>query len=218
MIRIFIGYDSTEVPAYHVLEHSIIKHASAPVSITPVKLSTLRAVFARPREGSTEFSLSRFLVPYLCNFQGFALFMDCDMLLRADIARLWDLRDARAAVQVCKHDYTPISATKMRGAQQTLYQMKNWSSVMLFNCTRCTNLTPHYVNEASGLQLHQFHWVDDPDEIGSLPLYWNHLVSEYAYDPFAKNVHWTLGGPWWHEYAETEYAEEWFEARQEAFG
>ena len=120
-IRVFIGYDSVEAAAFSVLSHSIHARASQPVSIAPVMLSQLAGVYKREPNAlaSTEFSFSRFLVPYLCDYRGWAVFMDCDMLARDDIAKLWSLRDERHAVQVVKHVHVPREDTKFRGAVQT---------------------------------------------------------------------------------------------------
>jgi hypothetical protein len=212
MIPVFIGYDSREAVAYGVLAHSINRRASKPVAIAPVMLDQLAGVFKRERNPlqSTEFSFSRFLVPWLCGYEGWAVFMDCDMLMMDDVANLWKLRDERYAVQVVKHEHVPKEEVKFLGAVQTKYQKKNWSSVMLMNCARCTALTPEYVNRASGLELHQFKWLQDDALIGELPHQWNHLV---AYDPPQSNVslaHFTVGGPWFDEYAGCEYSREWF--------
>jgi hypothetical protein len=211
MIRVFIGYDSRETVAYGVLAHSINRRASEPVAIAPVMLGQLEHVFKRERNPlqSTEFSFSRFLVPYLCGYEGWAVFMDCDMLVMDDIANLWKLRDDRFAVQVVKHEHVPKEEVKFLGAVQTKYQKKNWSSVMLMNCARCTALSPEYVNRASGLELHQFKWLGDDALIGELPNRWNHLVD---YDPPRKGVslaHFTIGGPWFDEYKGCEYSHEW---------
>lgn len=213
--RIFIGFDSKEVVAYHALCQSILEHSSIPVSFTPIALDNLSGVFTRERNQlqSTEFSFSRFLVPYLSDFEGWSLFLDCDMLLRRDIADLWKLRDDRFAVMCCKHDYAPKEETKFLGQVQTKYEKKNWSSVVLFNCARCTALTPDFVNSATGLELHQFKWLKSDDEIGSLPLSWNHLVGVYEHDAAAANVHFTEGGPYFTDYADVDYADEWFKAR-----
>jgi hypothetical protein len=215
VIRVFIGYDSRETVAYNVLAHSINRHASEPVSVTPVMLSQLEGVFHREKNPlqSTEFSFSRFLVPWMCGYEGWAVFMDCDMLVREDIAKLWALRDDRYAVQVVKHVHVPKEEVKFLGAVQTKYEKKNWSSVMLMNCAKCTALTPQFVNQASGLELHQFKWLGNDDLIGALPSAWNHLV---AYDPHrtdASLLHYTIGGPWFKEYEGTEYAGEWFAER-----
>src|SRR6478735_4078758 len=163
MIRVFIGFDSIEAVAFSVLSHSINARASEPVQVAPVMLDQLKGVYKRERNPlqSTDFSFSRFLVPWLCDFQGWALFMDCDMLMRDDIAKLWKLRDERFAVQVIKHVHVPKEETKFEGNVQTKYEKKNWSSVMLMNCARCTALTPDFVNRATGLELHQFKWLGD---------------------------------------------------------
>ena len=212
MINVFIGYDSKERVAYNVLSHSIIQNSTKPVSITPIALNNLKDDFVRERNNlsSTEFSFSRFMIPHLMNYQGWALFMDCDMLMFEDIAELWRLRDDRYAVQVCKHDYTPKTDTKFLGQVQTKYEKKNWSSVMLMNCKKCTTLTPDYVNKASGLELHQFKWLEGDHLIGDLPLEWNWLVGEYEHKEDVSNVHYTKGGPWFEEYKDCDYSQDWF--------
>jgi lipopolysaccharide biosynthesis glycosyltransferase len=178
-------------------------------------LSELESVFHREKNAlqSTEFSFSRFLTPWLCGYQGWAVFMDCDMLVLDDIAKLWALRDERYAVQVVKHVHVPKEEVKFLGAVQTKYEKKNWSSVMLMNCARCTPLTPDYVNRASGLELHQFKWLEGDPLIGELPRAWNHLVGYDAPRRDASLVHYTIGGPYFKEYADCEYAAEWWEER-----
>jgi hypothetical protein len=214
-IRVFVGYDTREAVAFSVLEHSIHARASRPVSVTPVRLSQLGGVFARDTNPlqSTQFSFSRFLTPYLCGYEGWAIFMDCDMLVRDDIARLWALRDERYAVQVVKHVHRPKEEVKFLGAVQTRYEKKNWSSVMLMNCARCGHLTPEYVNTATGLELHQFKWLENEALIGELPARWNHLVGYDAPRVDAALVHFTIGGPYFDEYRDCEYAAEWFRER-----
>lgn len=212
MIRVFIGYDPNETIAYHVLAHSILRHASVPVSITPLKLSQLPLTRPRSEGQSTEFSFSRFLVPWLCGFKGTAIFMDCDMLVRTDIATLSGIPGK--AVSVVKHDYTPKTDSKFLDQVQTKYEKKNWSSVMVFDCSYCGVLTPDYVDKASGLDLHQFKWLGGDYMIGSLDPAFNHLVGEYKPNPNAKIVHYTLGTPCFAKYANCEFAEEWFEERK----
>ena len=211
MIRVFIGYDPREAVAYSVLAHSIQARASQPVSIAPLKLSDLETVLTRERDPlqSTDFSFSRFLTPYLSDYTGWSVFMDCDMLMLKDIAELWSLRDDRYAVKVVQHDHVPKESTKFLGEPQTTYERKNWSSVMLFNNALCHALTPDYVNQASGLDLHQFKWLEDDDLIGALPHRWNHLVGYNPARPDASLVHFTLGGPYFPEFADCEYAEAW---------
>ena len=212
MINIFIGYDEGEKIAYSVLSESIRQHSSEPVSITPLDLSTTRNIFTREKQPnqSTEFAFSRFLMPYLSNYEGWSIFMDCDMLLRTDINDLWKLRDNDYAVMCCKHDYEPNQNAKFRGAKNEPFPKKNWSSMMMMNNAKCKSLTPEFVNTATGLELHQFRWLESEDLIGSLPLSWNWLVSEYDYNPKANNVHFTLGGPYFKGYDKSDYANEWF--------
>jgi len=216
-VRIFVGFDPREAVAFDVLAHSIRTRAGSPVSISALRLSELGDLMWRERDElqSTDFSFSRFLVPHLCAFEGWAIFMDCDMLVLDDVAGLWGLRDERFAVQVVQHDHRPHEATKFLDQPQTTYEKKNWSSVMLLNCARCTALTPEYVNTASGLDLHRFLWLGDDDLIGGLPHRWNHLVD---YDPplpveELSNLHFTNGGPYFDEYKDCGYADLWFAER-----
>ncbi len=211
MIDVFIGFDPRETVAFHVLSHSIHARASQPVGITPLMLTELQGIMTRERHPlqSTDFSFSRFLTPYLSDYSGWSVFMDCDMLMLDDIAVLYALRDERYAVMVVKHDHVPKESRKFLDQPQTPYQKKNWSSVILFNNARCRALTPEYVNAASGLDLHQFKWLASDDLIGALPQRWNHLV---GYNPPRKEVslaHYTLGGPYFEDYKNCEYAEEW---------
>jgi hypothetical protein len=210
-VPIFIGFDQRETVAFSVLTHSIAVRSSLPVQIAPLMLSQLSGIYARERHPlqSTDFSFSRFLTPYLSRYCGWSVFMDCDMLMRDDIAKLWQLRDDRYAVMVVKHEHVPRETVKFLGEAQTKYEKKNWSSVMLFNNARCAHLTPEYVNEASGLELHQFKWLQNDELIGALPHRWNHLVGYDAPRPDAALVHYTLGGPYFEEYACCEFAEEW---------
>ncbi len=213
MIRVFLGYDSREAVAFHVASHSIHCRSSQPVSVAPIMLSQLRGIFNRGKHElqSTEFSFSRFLVPYLSDYQGWSLFMDGDVLCLDDIAKLWELRDERYSVQVVKHEHVPTEKTKFLGEKQTVYEKKNWSSVVLFQNEKCRSLTPEYVNTASGLELHRFHWLGNDDLIGEIPHRWNHLVD---YDPTipindVSNLHFTSGGPYFEAYRNCSYAAEW---------
>jgi hypothetical protein len=216
IVRVFVGFDPREEVAIHVLSGSIWERSSLPVTITPVRLSHLEGVFTRARDPlqSTDFSFTRFLTPWLCNYQGWALFTDCDMLVLDDIAKLWALRDDRYAVMCVKHDHRPKEEVKFLGAVQTKYEKKNWSSVMLFNCAKCTALTPDYVNMASGLELHQFKWLGDDDLIGEIPDAWNHLVGYQDPRKGMSLVHYTVGGPYFNEYRDCEYSEEWNRERE----
>ena len=141
--------------------------------------------------------------------------MDCDMLVLDDIEKLYALRDERYAVMVVKHDHVPKETRKFLDQPQTAYQKKNWSSVMLFNNAQCRALTPDYVNTASGLELHQFKWLANDELIGEIPARWNHLVGYNAPNRDVSLVHYTLGGPYFQEYRDCEYADEWRAARQD---
>ena len=209
--QVFIGYDNREAAAFSVLAHSINARASMPVTVAPLMLSQLENVFTRPREPlqSTDFSFSRFLTPYLAGYRGWALFMDCDMVMLEDIAALWALRDDRYAVMCVQHNHVPKEEKKFLGEVQTKYDYKNWSSVMLFNCAKCTALTPDYVNAATGLQLHQFKWLEGDHLIGDLPSKWNHLVGYNEPRDDAALVHYTIGGPYFDDYRDCEYTGEW---------
>jgi hypothetical protein len=213
-LRIFIGYDSSEAVAYHVCAHSILTRATKPVSIQPLIQPQLRSagLYTRSRQPteSTAFSFTRFLVPYLAGYRGYALFLDCDMLCQADIweLMLYALAEPGRPVYVCPHDYTPTTRTKFLGQPQIAYPRKNWSSLMLFDCghEQVRRLTPETVSRRSAAWLHQFGWASqdvDADEtnwvqptIGVIPLDWNWLVGEYVPNPDAKILHYTLGGPW----------------------
>ena len=213
MLNLYIGYDKDETVAYHVLCHSLLKRATAPISITPLVRDHFRPFFTRERGplDSTDFSITRFLVPYLSGYQGWSIFMDCDMLCQSDITQIWhDMKPPyNQALWVCQHDYTPKAGDKMQGQAQTTYPRKNWSSFMLFNNSQCTALTPDYVNTATGLQLHRFQWLKEDHQIGALPLDWNWLVGEYPANPHAKMLHYTLGGPWFPQHGACDHAQEW---------
>jgi hypothetical protein len=217
VIRVFVGYDDNEKVAFSTLSHRLLKPATQPIAITPIRLQNIKDVFVRERLPiqSTEFAFSRFLVPYLCNYSGHAIFMDCDMLSRSDISELWRQRTTKYAVQCVQHDYTPASTVKFLNQPQTPYSKKNWSSMMLFNNAKCTTLTPDYVNSATGLELHQYKWLENEELIGKIDEEWNWLVGEYEHNPNAKLVHYTQGGPYFKKYKNCDYAEEWFDTFNE---
>lgn len=210
-LQIFIGWDSRETIAYQVLCHSLITHASGPISITPLVQSSLRrsGVYWRSTDtrASTEFSLTRFLVPYLCEYKGTAIFMDCDMLCQDDIYKI--IPDTAAAVSCVQHEYTPSTSIKMDGCTQSIYPRKNWSSVMVFNNEQCRLLSPEYVNQATPADLHQMKWAES---IYSLDPTWNWLVGEYTPNPDAALLHYTLGGPWFETCPDNNETQRWTEA------
>jgi lipopolysaccharide biosynthesis glycosyltransferase len=218
MIRVFIGYDSNEVVAWHTLCHSIMRHTKQPTQFIPLMRSQLEGIYDRPKQGkeSTEFSMTRFLVPYLSDYEGWSIFMDCDMLVTRDFKELWDLRDDKYAVQCVKHDYSPTTTRKFLNQEQSVYEKKNWSSVMLFNNAKCKALTPEYVNTATGLELHQFKWLESEDLIGDIPAEWNFLVGEEHMfeEGVPGNIHYTLGGPYFDDHGDVDYADLWFEEQK----
>lgn len=215
MLRVMIGYDPAETVAYHVLCHSILSRCSEPVQFTPINKRNIPEFTRHKEDGSTEFSFSRFLTPYLAGYVGQAIFMDCDMLVRCDLAEILRECDFRHDVFVVKHDYTPKAGKKFLGNEQHIYPKKNWSSVMVFNCftSPCRRLTPEVVSTQSGAFLHQFMWTTEA-RVGELSKDWNHLVGEYDENPAAKIVHFTLGTPCFEGYENQEYAAEWFREKE----
>lgn len=228
LISVFIGYDSRERAAANVLIDSIYQKSSIPVSITPLITSQLKKqkLFYRKRDKnqSTDFSFTRFLVPNLMGYKGWAIFMDCDMLCRVDISKLWSLREEDKSLMCVKHKHNPKLDKKFLGEKQTKYQKKNWSSLMLFNCAKCKALTIDYVNKASGLDLHQFKWLKDDSEIGNINDFgWNFLINVQELPKDREKldqiplIHWTLGGPWFRENDNlSKFDKEWFKARDDS--
>lgn len=215
LIPVFIGYDPREAVAYHTCVNSIIRNSSQPVSIIPLSLNLFKKFYSnKGKDGSNQFIYSRFLVPYLTGFSGHAIFIDGDMIVRGDIAELWKLRDPLCDVQVVHHDYKTRMTEKYLGAKNEDYPRKNWSSVILWNCGSFPNrrLTPQFVETATGAELHRFTWVDD-QRLGSLPVEWNWLPDEFGPNPDAKLLHWTLGTPCFHDFAEAHQASEWHRER-----
>lgn len=222
---VYIGFDPREADAYAVFRDSIVRRTSVPIPVFGLVLSELRAngLFWRPQENrggqlwdmysdapcSTEFSISRFLVPHLAG-SGWALFADCDMLCRTNIARLFDLADPTKAVMCVQHKHNPRELRKMDGQMQTQYARKNWSSVMLFNCDHEANkrLSVEMVNTLPGRDLHRFCWLND-EEIGALPVEWNYLVGHSRTKREPCLVHFTDGIPTMPGYEDCEFADEW---------
>lgn len=214
MIPIYVGYDTREAIAYHTCANSIIRQSSEPVSLNPLALSLLKGYEEKHTDGSNHFIYSRFLVPHLQNYKGWALFLDGDMILRDDIAKLWAMRDDSKAVMVVKHDYKTRMTEKYLGAKNENYPRKNWSSVILWNCAHQLNqqITPEFVQSATGAQLHRFTWIPD-DQIGELPIEWNWLPDEFGENKNAKLLHYTLGTPCFYDFATTPMADEWHRER-----
>lgn len=229
MLHIFIGYDAREDLAYRVAENSIRRHCSVPCVISPLKLKSLTPLYTRKHrvEGaqrideidgkpfSTDFSFTRFLVPHIARRNGVTsriVFVDCDFLFLSDIAKMVDLCDPAVAVSVVKHNFTPKDTLKMDGVQQTQYNRKLWSSLMVMDPTHpdCLSLTPDIVNTATGIHLHSFQWAS---VIGEIDETWNWLprhspTTRYSWES-PKAIHYTDGGPWFPAYRDIPYASEW---------
>lgn len=232
--NVYIGWDSREDVAYQVCRHSIFRKAKGvEINVKPLKHKELRkqGVFYRPwlthpydgnrydmvdlKPFSTEFSHTRFLVPHLNNYKGWALFLDCDMVFTANIKKIFDLTDNKYACMVVKHRQNPTEEIKMDGEPQSKYYRKNWSSFVLWNCEhpKNKNVTVEYVNKTSGADLHAFTWLHDND-IGVLPPQYNWIeglspkLSERA-DWRPDVIHYTLGGPWFPDCQDVAYAELW---------
>jgi len=212
-LRVFVGFDPREAVAFHVCVHSIIRHASVPVSITPLALNTLAGFYEETHEGTNAFVHSRFLVPYLCGYKGQALFIDGDMVLMDDVAKLFQYLPNDCDVAVCKHDYKTKHPVKYWGQPNKDYPKKQWSSVVLWNCSYPANeaLTPDYVAKASSQHLHRFEWIKDERRIGSIPLEWNWLCDEQPHNETAKLYHWTLGIPAISAYEDADHCQIWFD-------
>ena len=213
-IPVFVGYDPREAIAYHTCVNSIIRHASQPVAIIPIALNLFQDYKETHTDGSNHFIYTRFLVPHLMGFKGWAIFIDGDMIIRGDIVELWNLREVDKDVMVVKHEYQTCMPVKYLGAKNENYPRKNWSSVILWNCNSFPNrqLTPEFVQTSSGSFLHRFSWLDD-DRIGDLPPEWNWLPDEYGPNLNAKLLHYTLGTPCFQEFADTPQGNEWHRER-----
>ena len=214
-MKVFVGYDTREDIAYQVCKHSILSKQPQ-ADVRPLKQQELRDAgwYTRPVDklASTEFTFTRFLIPELTNFNGWALFMDSDMILTTDIKELFDCADDKYAVMCVQHDYTPKEGTKMDGQVQTVYPRKNWSSVVLWNCGHPSNkvVTTDLVNDekTTGKYLHRFSWLKD-EEIGELDHTWNYLVGVYNDIDKPNLIHYTEGGPWFENYRDCEFHGEW---------
>jgi len=226
-LSIWIGFDPrpAESQGFAVARQSIRRRLTMPIPIMGLNLQKLRSdgLYWRATERvegrlwdvisqapmSTEFAISRFLVPHLAG-SGWAVFVDADVMARANLTEMFTQVDPTKACMVVKHDYKPMGSIKMDGQVQTAYARKNWSSVVLWNCDHpaTRKLTVGMVNTARGLDLHQFAWLDDED-IGELQPCWNHLVGDKPPDPDAKLVHFTNGTPNMAGHEHDEFADEW---------
>jgi len=212
LIKISIGFDQREAVAYHTFCQSIIQNTTQPVLFLPLALNLFDNYKENHNDGSNSFIYTRFLTPYLFDFQGWAIFADGDMICNADLSMLWNLKDENKAVMCVKHDYKTKAKEKYLGNINQDYPRKNWSSLVIWNCKHPANkiLTPDFVMKQSGAFLHRFQWLED-NLIGELDPQWNWLVTEYPDNQSANLLHYTLGTPCFKDYQNSEMAELWYE-------
>jgi len=215
MHRIFIGYDASQEIAYDVLSYSLEKHTTEPLDIRAIDIDKLPE-FDRPVDplASTPFTYTRFLVPWLCDYEGTALFMDSDMLALGDVSELFHLPMEGLALRVRQHEYNPTETVKMGGKVQTQYPRKNWSSLMLMNCAELTAWSKEAVETQSGAWLHRFEPIPD-DKVGDISEEWN--VLDEMTGP-TKLLHYTSGGPWLPGCEDAPHADLWHQYREELEG
>lgn len=220
MYNIYIGYDSTSTEqklAWDICKRSIEKNCSDLSSINIIKLEINSLIekklfYREDNDGSTEFTYTRFLVPYLNDYKDYALFIDNDFLFECDILELFKYYTSKDNPLSCvKHNYVSCnSSIKMNGTKQEWYPKKNWSSLMIFNCGHndvCLNLTIDNVNNKSPKWLQRMDWCSQ-NKIIEIPKSYNYLVNYYN-DNNIKALHFTDGGPWYKEYRNVEHAEKW---------
>jgi lipopolysaccharide biosynthesis glycosyltransferase len=214
VITVFIGYDPDEAVAFHVCANSIIRHATQPINIVPLALNLVNDYTEIHTDGSNAFTYLRFLVPHLMDYQGHAIYIDGDMVVLDNIAKLDQLFSDTFAVQVVKHNYQTSQSIKYFGAKNENYPRKNWSSVILWNCAHDANrlLTPEYVQQHTGAHLHRFTWLHD-DDIGELPTEWNWLPDELGQNNQAQLLHYTLGIPCLNKSKTGLHTVEWYQER-----
>jgi len=214
-ITIVVGFDQREAIAYHAFCQSILEKSTIPVQFIPLASNSLYFYNENHHDGSNSFIYSRFLTPFICEFKGFAVYADGDMICNSDISELVSLIDPTKAVQLVKHDYQTKRSIKYFGNENNNYPRKNWSSMVIFNCEHPANsiLTPQFIQEHDGAYLHRFKWLED-NEIGELNVEWNYLAIEYEPSNDAKLIHYTLGTPCLADFKKTEMSDVWWETYQ----
>ena len=210
IVDIIVGFDEREAVAYHTFTQSVIAKSSLPTRFLPLNIGSLSNYQELHKDGSNDFIYSRFLVPYLMGFEGWAIYADGDMVCLEDIKKLWDLRDEKYAIQVVKHNYKTKMRNKYWGNKNENYPRKNWSSLILWNCNHSSHkiLTPEFVEKQSGAFLHRFFWIKD-EEIGELEKEWNWLAMEYEDKKNINLIHYTIGTPCFKEYENTSLSSYW---------
>ena len=210
IVDIVVGFDPREAIAYHTFTQSVIAKSSLPTRFLPLNIGSLSNYQELHKDGSNDFIYSRFLVPYLMGFEGWAIYADGDMVCLEDIRKLWDLRDEKYAIQVVKHNYKTKMKNKYWGNKNEDYPRKNWSSLILWNCNHSSHkiLTPEFIQKQTGAFLHRFFWIKD-EEIGALEKEWNWLAMEYEEKENINLIHYTIGTPCFKEYENTSLSSHW---------
>lgn len=212
-IPFFVGYDKREAVGYHVFCHSVLARTKLDVSFTP-----MRGSGSKPMGSSTAFDHTRWDVPRLCGYSGLAIWAECDMLCRTDIAELLECFNNKYDVMVAKHDYRTRFPVKFLGQSNEDYPRKNWSSLMVINCRAAVWQRIDYLRLHNLPDLRLLHSFPeriesvalfDQDRIGALDLGWNWLVGEYPHNPKAAFAHFTIGLPCFKEYKDCDYSNEW---------
>lgn len=209
-MKVFIGYDPRQPVAYNVLAHSVWTRASKPVEITRLQLNCLPI----KRRGLTEFTYSRFLVPYLSEFKDYSIFLDSDMLCLGDVHELGALAMAEFIKYGVEH---PADITKSEEGKKIITEHKmsvclvknarafEWPSMMVFNNEACKVLTPEFVDNTQN-SLYDLKWANS---VGELPARWNQIVGYDAPNSGAQLIHYTQGIPCWPETVNCEFSAEW---------
>ena len=207
---IVVGFDQKESVAYHTFVQSVIENSTIPTRFMPLNIGSLTNYKETHKDGSNDFIYSRFLVPHLMKFNGWAIYADGDMVCLKNIKKLWDLRDDKFAVQVVQHDYKTKIKNKYWGNKNEDYPRKNWSSLILWNCAHQSHkiLTPEFIQKQSGAFLHRFSWIKDK-EIGQIEKEWNWLAMEYEEKKDINLIHYTIGTPCFKEYHDKSLSSYW---------
>jgi hypothetical protein len=209
-LNIYVGYDSNMNDLEGVCKLSILKSIEESLGggkwnnylefkpeIKILDIAKLPDYNREYANQSTEFTYSRFLIPYLENYEGFSLFVDNDFIFTKTPLSMFNYLSPDDAVACIKYPHYEHDATKFDGEVNIDYPCKLWSSMMFFNNGHedCKKLTPEVVNTWTGKQLHQFEWTDKISEIPQ-----KYIFVEGYDNPEEKwdytGIHYTRGGPW----------------------
>lgn len=190
MIDIFVGADRSQLLAVSVLEHSIRRHTSAEVRVSPL----IDLGLPEPkdlRQGSrTNFSFARFCIPELKRHEGRALYLDADMQVFRDIRELWDLPFEGATVNIQEGVPEHAVSTKKTGAPAKRIKQ---CSVMLIDCARARWNVREIVAGLDGRYTYEQLMYDlcilpEQEVRYGVPFEWNSLEH---YDAQTRLIHYT---------------------------